>query len=513
MIASVITAGLIGMLVAQATDPSEPQPFGEAWLAQRAEQLSRAPYDAGEGGVPRALAELGYDRFRDIQFRKEASLFRGTGASFELQLFHLGFLYRQPVAVLLVENGKARRVAYSPGLFDFGPNRLPELPPTLGFAGLRILSPINDPSHMDEVIAFLGASYFRAVGRGNTYGLSARGLAIDTAEPAGEEFPWFRELYVETPAPGARRLVIHALLDSQTATGAYRFDVTPGDTTEVRVTAALYPRKEARRLGLAPLTSMFLFGEEGGNRFDDYRPEVHDSDGMLLWLANGERVWRPLRDPERLELSAFRAEGLKGFGLLQRDRDAAQYQDPETDYQRRPSGWVEPLEGFGKGTVHLVEIPTKEEVNDNVVAFFTPDERLAAGTPVRFAYRLLWGRAPEPPVQVATVEATRIGTARVPGVPDDKQPLPPIARKVVLDFRPPFLPVTAEGVEAVVDASSGVVKNVRVQVHAATQGYRAVFDFVPEPGKAAELRCFLRRGEALSETWTYRLPAPAQVNG
>ncbi len=502
-LATVLSAG-----VAAAAEAA-PQQFSEAWLQARAEALARAPYDAHDTVLPKELTELNYDQLRDIRFRPDHAIFRDSGALFQLQLFHLGHFYKQPVDLYLVERGQAHRVEYDPGMFDFGKNHLAEpLPKDLGFAGFRVHFPINRPWYRDELIAFLGASYFRAVGRGNVYGLSARGLAIDTGLPKGEEFPWFREFYIEKPLRNARHLVVHAILDSPTTTGAYRFDIVPGENTEVRVAATLYPRKGAERVGLAPLTSMFFFGENGGARFDDFRPEVHDSDGLLLWLGNGERVWRPLRNPERLQISVFQAPSLKGFGLLQRHRDPRDYSDPESQFERRPSAWIEPQEGFAAGTVYLVEIPSQEEVNDNVVAFFTPAQPLTPGTPVRFSYRLLWGNAPEPPVPTAAAVSTRIGSARVIGVPDDKQPLPRSARKFVIDFVPPAPPPSADGVEAVVTVSSGTVHNARVETYPAIRGYRAVFDYVPEPGKAVEMRCFLRRsdGAALSETWTYRLP-------
>jgi glucans biosynthesis protein len=506
-----VLALAIASATASAGAAEAPQPFSEAWLQARAEQLSHAPYDSREGALPGELASLGYDQFRDIRFRPDHAMFEASGSLFQLQLFHLGFIFRQPVDLYVVERGKAQRIPYDESLFDFGKNHFPEpLPSNVGFAGFRAHFPLNRPGVRDEVIAFLGASYYRAVGRGTVYGLSARGLAIDTGLPKGEEFPWFREFYVEKPTRRARTLVVHAILDSPTTSGAYRFEITPGESTIVRVTATLYPRKGAERLGLAPLTSMFFFGANGGARFDDFRTAVHDSDGLLLWLGTGERVWRPLANPERLQVSAFQAPGLKGFGLLQRHRSARDYSDAESEFERRPSAWVEPVEGFGDGTVYLVEIPSQQETDDNVVAFFTPRDGLNPGTPLRFSYRLLWGSEAEPPVPTAAAVSTRIGNARTIGIPEDKQPLPPSARRFVIDFVPPSTPESVEGMEAVVTVSSGTVHGARVEAYPAIGGYRAVFDYVPEAGKPVDMRCFLRRGasgDALSETWTYSMPA------
>ncbi|OFX20487.1 MAG: hypothetical protein A2V77_02370 [Anaeromyxobacter sp. RBG_16_69_14] len=513
------------------------QQFSESWLNERARQLARSSYAPFNGAVPEELLKLTFDEYRAIRFRPAASVWRAAKEPFELQFFHLGHLFREPVSVYLVEGGRADLVRYRSDLFDYGEKRFSQpLPDTLGFAGFRVHAPIERKDYFDEVMAFLGASYFRAVGRNNAYGVSARGLAINTAVASGEIFPQFREFYVERPAPGSRHMVVHALLDSPTTTGAYRFDVTPiaaqpdqaprrrrarsplpraappedgGDNTAIKVSATLYPRQGAERLGVAPLTSMFLHGESDRSRFDDCRPEVHDSDGLLIWFGNGERLWRPVRNPDRLGVSVFRTDSLKGFGLMQRDRHPDHYEDLEASYERRPSVWIEPAEGFARGSLYLIEIPSREETNDNVVVFFTPDEKLAPDAPVRFAYRLLWGKSPEPPIATAAAVATYTGSARQIGSREAQQPLPPTARRLIIDFAPVSAPTGADGVEAVVTTSSGEVKNVRVQEHPFIGGYRAVFDFVPAGAEPAEMRCFLRRnGLALTETWTYRLERP-----
>jgi periplasmic glucans biosynthesis protein len=507
-----LTTVMLAALAAPAEGTADDQPFSEARLNERAQHLARSPYVPERGALPKQLAQLSFDQYRGIRFRPDASVWRGGKELFQLQFFHLGHIYREPVSVYLVEGGRARAVRYARALFDYGANALTDpLPDTLGFAGLRVHFPLERKDTFDELVAFLGASYFRALGRGNSYGLSARGLAIDTAVASGEIFPRFREFYIERPAAGARRLVVHALLDSPSTTGAYRFDIVPGKNTSMAVTATLYPRLGAERLGIAPLTSMYFHGENDRIGTDDYRPEVHDSDGLLLWMGNGERLWRPLRNPDRLGVSVFRADALKGFGLLQRDRHPDHYQDLEATYERRPSVWVEPGQGFARGSVFLIEIPSREETNDNIVAFFTPDQGLRPGTPMRFTYRLLWGKAPEPPIAIAAAVATYTGSARQIGVPDAQQPLPPSARKLIVDFAPAPTPASADGVEAVVTASSGEVRNARVQVHPNIHGYRAVFDLIPKGTAPVELRCFLRRdGRALTETWTYRLERPAE---
>jgi len=491
---------------------ADSKPFNEAWLRDRAQRLAAAEYAPPSGKLPPALAKLSFDQYRDIRYRPDASVWRREKLPFELQLFHLGLFYTDPVSIYIVERGHSRLLRYNPKMFTFGANQITEpLPDTLGFAGFRIHYPLNRKDYHDELIAFLGASYFRAVGRGTNYGLSARGLAIDTAAPTGEIFPQFREFYIEKPTRHARRIVVHALLDSPSTTGAYRIEIIPGDNCEMRVTATLFPRRTVERLGLAPLTSMHLYGKNDRGNFDDYRPEVHDSDGLAIWFGNGERLWRPLQNPGRLEVSAFRANSIKGFGLLQRDRQQYHYEDLEASYERRPSAWIEPTSGFGAGSVFLVEIPSREEIHDNIVAFFTPDEKFAPGTPFRFSYRMLFGLDPVPQTPAAVTVATRIGSARRIGMAAEHQNLAPSARKFVLDFTSASPVASADGVQAVVTAGKGSVREARVQVNPFIHGYRAVFDFVPSGREPVELRCFLqRKDQALSETWSYRLSQPRE---
>ena len=87
---------------------------------------------------------------------------------------------------------------------------------------------------------FAGASYFQAIARNQVFGMSARGLAIGTGEPEGEEFPFFRAHWIE--APSGDRMVVHSLLDGPSATGAYRFTIRPGDETTIDVEATIFVR-------------------------------------------------------------------------------------------------------------------------------------------------------------------------------------------------------------------------------------------------------------------------------
>ncbi|MGP9822029.1 glucan biosynthesis protein [Salinarimonas sp. NSM] len=484
-----------------------PEPFRPALVRERAQALAAAPWVPPPQDLPETLAGLDYDQYRDIRFRPESAIWAGGESPFQLQLFHLGFGYREPVAIRVVDGGTSRKLIFDPAMFSYGP--LVEDPPTdiedLGFSGFRIHAPVNRDDYLDEFAVFQGASYFRAVAKGQAYGLSARGLAVATADPAGEEFPTFREFWIETPAPDADTIVVHALLDSPSTTGAYRFSLRPGASTVIEVEAVLYPRAEIATVGVAPLTSMYYFSGHDRVGIDDFRGAVHDSDGLLMWNGQGEWLWRPILNPRTLQIATFLDSKPHGFGLMQRERDLGVYQDLEADYHRRPSLWVEPIGDWGEGAVVLVEIPTDAEVHDNIVAFWRPRLPLAAGVPFQIAYRLHWRG--EPPVQhgLAKVRRTLSGLSEVgrPQAERDK-------RVFVVDFageglvQEGELPVTAE-----VSASAGVLSPPVVKTDPDLGGVRVAIELDPQGASVSELRCTLvRDGAIVSETWLYRwLPA------
>ncbi len=496
-------AGLLGMPGGAGAARLSPksQPFSRAWLVQLAETSAKKPFDPAVPKLPDFVDKLDYDAYRDVRFRAGQALWREQNLPFTAQFFHLGSVYKRPIHVYEVADGAAREVLFETGLFDYGKNKFDEaVPDTLGFAGFRLHHPLNRPDYQDELVTFLGASYFRSLGRGQVYGLSARGVAIDTAVPTGEEFPFFRDFFIERPRPGATMIMVHALLDSRSMTGVFSFAITPGKSTMMDVSAALFPRRKVERLGLAPLTSMFLHGNTTPAR-EDFRPSVHDSDGLAVWGSSGEWLWRPLANPKRLQLSLFTEQNLRGFGLLQRSRDFRDYQDLEAHYERRPSLWVEPVGGFGAGAVWLVEIPTDAEIHDNVVAFWMPAKQPDPGQRHDLAYRLHWGEPPHRP-PLATVAATRLGRGGFAGRPADG------LRKFVIDFRGGALDKIAEAkqIEPVITVSEGKTANVEVQRLPGTAGWRLYFDFRPEGGsRPQELRAFLKHGaEALTEIWSFQ---------
>lgn len=494
------TAALAFVASAAADDP-------DPWfvrISARAEALAAEAYrPPAETTVP-ALKNLTYDQYRDIRFRKDHALWKGQGA-FEIELFHPGFLYLSPVTVNVIEGGNARRVAFDTGMFDYGKSGgTGTLPADLGFAGFRIHHPLNRPDYKDEVMTFLGASYFRVLGRGQLYGLSGRGLAIDTASPSGEEFPNFREFWLVKPEADAARLRIYALLDSKSVTGVFRFDLDPGLETTVDVKTDLYMRTDVARLGIAPLNSMYLHGRNPPRPFDDYRPEVHDSDGLLLRSGTGEWTWRPLTNPAALRVSSFMDENVQGIGLLQRNRQFENYLDLESGFERRPGMWVEPLgNGWQNGATYLVEIPVKEEIHDNIVAFWSPRGPVKARSRLPFEYRLRTVGESAALAPLAQVARTSVGWAAVPGA---SNPPPHTVRRFVIGFQGGGL----EGldgsfpIKAKLSLSTGAVKDLTVEKEPANGAWRASFQLLPDGDKPSDMRLFLAlNGERLSETWNY----------
>lgn len=483
--------------------------FDYAWLKGRARTLAAGAYHPIPERIPEALGKLDWDQYQAIRMRPDHALWANSGSRFSASFFHLGLNFRQPVRINVVENGRAQAIAYDPAMFDHRRSGLSgvRLPADLGFAGFRV-SFHTDP--LRDVFAFLGASYFRAVGGEMQYGLSARGLAVDCGMPRPEEFPVFTEFWLERPAPDAGTLVVYALLDSPSIAGAYRFAITPGETLVMDVDAALYPRRPIERLGIAPLTSMYLHGENDQRVRDDWRPEIHDSDGLALWTGRGERIWRPLTNPAALRFNAYADENPRGFGLLQRDRAFDHYQDDGAFYDRRPGLWVEPRSNWGKGAVHLVELPTPDETFDNIVAFWNPAAPPQPGEELLYAYRLHWGAQTPDDHRLARTIATRTGRGGVVG-----QPRRYFSWRFIVDFDRGAFPMLGAAVaaklEPVITASRGRVEIVAVRPLNSSAAYRVSFDVVPEAGdpRPIDLRVFLRaNGEALSETWMYQWTPP-----
>ncbi|TMG85040.1 MAG: glucan biosynthesis protein G [Betaproteobacteria bacterium] len=473
-------------------------------VAHRAQQLAAAPYRPQKVELPKDLQGIDYDHFRDIRFKPERALWRDAKLPFEVAFFHLGLYFDRPVRINELSGNTTHEIRFDPALFDYGANKFnPQRMNGLGFAGFRVHYPLNTPKYKDEVLVFLGASYFRALGKGQVYGISARGLAVDTGLASGEEFPNFVEFWLERPAPTASELTIYALLDSRRAAGAYRFVLRPGTETVVEVKVRLFVRENVSRLGMAPLTTMYFFGENQRSARDDYRPEVHDSDGLSIQSGTGEWIWRPLVNPKRLLVTSFALTNPVGFGVMQRDRDFSHYEDLEARYDLRPNAWVQPKGNWGPGRVELVQIPSPDETNDNIVAYWVPDAPPPPKTPLDLEYRLLWQKDPAMRPPSSWVTQTRRGRGYTRN--DDG------SLGLVIDFDGPALrklPADAE-VEGIVTVDSNAeVREVITHRNDATGGWRLALRFARiDAAKPLELRAYLRtRTSTLSETWSYVLP-------
>ncbi len=370
---------------------------GQLWafnlddVAAKAKDLAGQKYEAPKSNLPPVFRDMKYADYQKIRFLQEKAEWAKDKTPFKLSFYHQGMHFDTPVKINQISAKKVEEIKYDPSRFEFGdvPHD-PEATKNLGYAGFRVLYPINKADKQDEIMTLLGASYFRVVGKGHRYGLSARGLAIDTALPSGEEFPRFTEFWIEKPKPTDKHLVIYALLDSPRSTGAYKLTLRPGEDTVVDVKSRVYLRDHVSRLGVAPLTSMYLFGPNQPSKIMNYRPALHDSEGLAIHAGNGEWLWRPLNNPKHLAVSNFSVENPRGFGLLQRQRDFSDYEDLDDEYEKRPSAWIEPKGDWGKGTVDLVEIPTADETNDNIVAFWSPETLPEPGKPFEYDYRLRW---------------------------------------------------------------------------------------------------------------------------
>ncbi|MBT9598259.1 MAG: glucan biosynthesis protein G [Vitreoscilla sp.] len=466
-------------------------------VAREAQALARSAYRAPAPADER-LATWSYDDYRKLRYRPEQSLWRGDNSPFELQFFPLGRGFAQPLRLFEVSESGTRPVVVPADAYTAGEGTTARAVP--GAAGWRAHFPLHGTAYKDELIAFLGASYFRALGAGQRYGVSARGLAVDSTGAAREEFPAFTSFWFERPAPGARQMVVCALLDGPRVAGAYRFVVRPGPSTVVEVQARLYLRGPVATLGIAPLTSMFLGGENQPPP-SDYRPEVHDSDGLQIATAEGEWLWRPLVNPRGVFTTSFALRSPRGFGLMQRDRRFASYEDLEAHYERRPGVWVEPVGDWGSGRVELLQFHTPDETHDNVVSYWVPDRLPAPGQPLELAWRLHWTGDETIGPPAARVVQTRRGfgyrEARIaPGL-----------EQFHLDFAGPGLEAGG-AVEAVVTGDTNLRK---LRSHAypntAAGGWRVTLEFERvDPARPVELRAFLRQdGRVLSETWSYAL--------
>lgn len=495
LMAGALAAGLAPRRGVRAADP-DAAPFDAQTVRSMARALGAAAFQPPDTKLPDALARLSYDDYRAIRFDPAQSLWRGAGLPFEAQFFHRGSLYANRVELYEVVDGQARPLRFRPEQFVGAAPRIGD--DDLGYAGFRLHGAINRADTTDEIAVFLGASYFRAVGRGLLYGLSARGLSIKTADPGGEEFPAFKAFWLERPQPGTNSIVVTGLLDSPSAAAAMRLSIRPGEDTVFDVELTLFPREDIAQAGIATLTSMFLFNALDHGGADDYRRAVHDSSGLMMLTGRNEALWRPVTNPQTLQVSQFADASPRGFGLMQRARALRDFEDLEARYDKRPSLWVEPIGDWGEGVVQLVEIPTKDEVHDNIVAFWRPKQALLARSEHGFTYRLHWAAdAPGAPA-LGRFTASRSGAG------------PGGSRLFVLDAAGGALNGLTPDAQPrlLVSTDRGKIQNAAVRANPEEGGWRMGFELLPEDAKAAELRTQLLLGDVpLTETWMLRWTA------
>lgn len=489
------------------------QAFSLDDVAAKAKALGEKNYSAPASNLSAEFREMPFADYQKIQPRPAKFEWSERDTPFKLGFYHQGMHFNTPVKINEVTATTVTEIKYDPKRFDFGDLKLDQqATQNIGYAGFRVIYPINQKDKQDEIMSMLGASYFRVIGKGQVYGLSARGLAIDTALPSGEEFPYFREFWIERPKPQDKHLVIFALLDSPRATGAYRFTLRPGKDAVVDVQARVYLRTAVDELGLAPLTSMFLFDPKQPPRQQSFRPALHDSNGLAIHAGNGEWLWRPLNNPKHLAVSSWQVENPKGFGLLQRGREFSRYEDLDDRYDLRPSAWIEPKGDWGKGRIKLVEIPTQDETNDNIAAFWTPDKLPEQGQPLEFAYRMHWTRDEQALHQPDNAWVAQ--TLRAVG--EDKQAN--LIRELddsialLIDFEGPALAKLAQDTPPSSQVSVGdnakLIAN-SLRYNPTSKGWRLTLRIkVKDPAQPVEMRAALVDGEqSLSETWSYQLPA------
>lgn len=501
-----------GTLMFMAALPSVVQAFGLEEVTAQARELARQPYQAPESNLPAEFRNMLFGDYIRIRPRPDRFTWREHDTPFKLAFYHQGMQFDSPVRINEIVDGEIQELRYNPADFDFDGLEIdPASTADLGYAGFRIIYPVNRPDKEDELMSVLGASYFRVIGEGQVYGLSGRGLAIETALPEPEEFPDFREFWIERPGAGARELVFYALMDSPRVTGAYKFTLRPGTDTVLDVESRVFLRAPVRKLGIAPLTSMFLYSPHQAPAASNFRPAIHDSNGLAMADAQNQWTWRPLHNPPHLTVSRFPMSNPRGFGLLQRGHDFWRFQDLEDRYDLRPSAWIEPRGSWGKGYVELVEIPAPDETNDNMVAFWSPERMPAVGEMQTWDYRIHWtlDEAALRQTDLAWVNQTMRGAGEVRQANLIRQTDGSIS--LFADFEGPALQQLPAGTTPEVDLQIQGPARLLDQVLIANpelRGWRLALRLqVDDPTQAIEIQAKLKQGgKPLSETWLHQLP-------
>lgn len=468
--------------------------FNPSMVTEAAGALSKQPFRALPNDLPEVFRDLPYEQYAAIGQRPGTAIWAFENVGFALEPLHRGFIFSAPLQINLVADGKARRIIYDPSKFDFGKLAVPGNVGDIGFSGFRVL--VQNGDVFSEVAIFQGASFFRAVARGQNLGTMARAMSIKVADARGEEFPAIRSVWIERPTLAANALVIHALISSESVAGAYRFTLRPGEATIIDTECTWFARAAVDNFGLATMSATHLFGSIDERRFDDLRPSVSEVSGLQILTGKGEWIWRPVANRDTLQISTFVDDNPRGFGFLQRDRNFDHYQDDDQHYERRPSLWIEPIGDWSGGGVELVEIPSDSESNDNIIGFWKAKQPLAAGSETSFAYRQFWCWDPPEQPPLAITKQSRAGRGSSPK-----------RRRFIVEFEGDILslPQNAAALKPKLDVAPGSITAIRTFTSEDKKIYRVLFELDPGNESSSELRLVIEAaGIPISETWLYR---------
>jgi glucans biosynthesis protein len=476
-----------------------PVSFAPGTVIEQARALAKKPFVPMAASLPDPFKTLSSDQYNSIRTLPAGRIWGNEQVGVAIEPLHRGFLFTNPVEINLVAQGVSQRLVYDVKFFDFSSISLPPKLPDIGYSGFRVLvaqnpSDAND-ARFTEVASFQGANFFRALTQGQVPGLVSRALAVRLADPKGEDVPIFRTMWIEKPSLVANALIVHAVIDSETVTGAFRFTIRPGEATIIDTEATLFARASVDNFGLGTMSATHLLGFMDHRKFDDFRPNVSEVCGLQIYTGAGEWVWRPVTNRDNLQISTFVDDKPRGFGLLIRDRSFEDYDDEDQHWEKRPSLWIEPLGEWGQGGVQLIEIPSESEANDNILCFWRPKQPLAAGSETSFAYRQFW--CWDPPERPSLARAMTSRSGRGAGK----------RRRFFVDFEGEIFAKaeTAGELKANVTAAGGKIAFVRIFPSDDKKSLKVFFELDPGNDLSSELRLVLEaQGKPVSETWLYR---------
>lgn len=469
------------------------QRFDAGLVVELARALSKRAMAPNPVDLPDGLGQLSLDAAAQIRLQPQHMVWAGEQRGFAIEPLHRGSVFSNPVSIFVIEDGVVRRIGFDKSRFDYGRVPVPAAQADLGFSGFRLHV---GGEKLVEAAIFQGATFFRAIARGQVFGAVARSLVLRPGEQRGEEIPFFRAFWIERPGPAATSLTVHGLIDSDSATAAVRMTLRPGDVTINDIELTLFARTQLDNVGFGGMMGGFLFGPQRRRVFDEVRPAVHEVSGLQMRTGADEWLYRPLNNPEQLQVSAFMDNNPKGFGLVQRERDYNAYQDDDQRFELRPSVWIEPLGDWGSGTVQLLEVPTDSEINDNIICHWRPRQAIAAGSETTVSYRQFWcWQTPENP-PVAMVRSVRQGR----GTQGRR-------RRFFVDFEGDTLAdsALAQNVKVLLSATPGVIHNTRLVPYPERRTMRVSFELDPGADASCELRLQLEAAaRPVSETWLNR---------